>query len=183
MIILLLGPSGVGKTTSYELIADEVPQCECRHLDGLASRWGVAQGWLKKESVGLLRSHIDDNQLFLAFGLEAIGAFAADHHDRHCVIDVGAGFQDARSAKYLSRIHRTIALTGDAHAIYQRKLDHRGEDRSFEEYFAVEFSEHRRSVYNACQHTIDTTHQSKDETADQLKATLQQILSAEGKAG
>ncbi len=183
MIILLLGPSGVGKTSSYKLIAADLPECECCHLDGLASRWGIAQGWLEKESVGLLRSHISDDQLFLAFGLEAIGAFAVQNERRHCVIDVGAGFQDARSAEHLHKIHQTIALTGDPLAIYQRKVQNRGEDRSFDAYSTTEYSQHRNAVYNSCSQIIDTTNQEKQETADALKSTIQNMLDAGKRAG
>jgi shikimate kinase len=120
---------------------------------------------------------------WIAFGLEAIRAFAAENTSRHCVIDVGAGFQDARSAKHLNKIHHTIALTGEPRVIYQRKIDHRGDDRNFAAYSAKEFSEHRRAVYNACSHIIDTTHQMKQGTAAALKSVIDSILGVGKNAG
>lgn len=180
MIVLLVGPSGVGKTAAYRKIEDEGTFLNCifRHLDGLATKWGVVQGWLEKESVSLLRQHLNDDQLFLAFGLESIGDLAGRNPDKHLVVDVGAGFQDARSARYLSRIHKTIAITGKPKNVFQRIRKNRGDKRTFSDYRAMEFSSHRMKIYENCHHKIDTTRQTLDETAAELSEVLAKLLSS-----
>ena len=175
-IVLIVGPSGVGKTAAYEAIEDRFPTCIFRHLDGLASSWGVEHGRLARESVSMLRAHIDDDQLFLAFGLESIGRLAGRHPEKNLVVDVGAGFQDAHGAEHLCRVHTLIAITGDPRAIYERKRRHRGEERSFGDYCKVEFSSHRRTVYARPHHSIDTTDLSQEETAGKLESLIDSIL-------
>jgi len=171
-IILIVGPSGVGKTSAYESIQERFPNCVTRHLDGLASDWAVELGRLANASVNLLRSHLNDDQLFLAFGLESVGMLASRHPDRHLVIDVGAGFQDARSAENLHRIHDVVSITADPQVVYRRICSRPSEKRSFEAYKAQEFNEHRVRVYSQGQHLIDTTLLTPQATAERLASIL-----------
>jgi replication-associated recombination protein RarA len=41
VIVLLIGPSGVKKTSSYRAIAQQFWDCAFERLDGLASRWAA----------------------------------------------------------------------------------------------------------------------------------------------
>ena len=175
-VILIVGPSGVGKTSAYQAIQERFPNCVARHLDGLASDWAVELGWFPVASVSLLRSHINDDQLFLAFGLESIGMLASRNPQMHLVIDVGAGFQDARSAENLHRIHDVISITADPLVVYRRICNHRGEKRSFEDYKAQEFSERRIKVYSQTRHLIDTSSLSLRDTADRLTSIIQKLI-------
>jgi shikimate kinase len=177
-IILIVGPSGVGKTSACQSIQERFPNCVARHLDGLASDWAVGLGWLAEARVGQLRSHINDDQLFLAFGLESIGMFASRHPGTHLVIDVGAGFQDARSAEHLHRIHDVVSITADPMVVYRRICNRPGEQRSFENYIAREFSERRVKVYSQTRHSINTNSLTCKETADRLAYILQKLISA-----
>jgi thymidylate kinase len=176
-IILIVGPSGVGKTSAFRLIQSWFPACTYRHLDGLASDWAVELGWLDEASVSKLRGKINDDQLFLAFGLEAVGTLAGREPERHLVIDVGAGFQDARSAEYLPRVHDVIAITADPYIAYQRIRKRRGERRSFEQYAAQEFSARRIKVYAGAHRTIDSSTLALEETADRLAKVVLELTS------
>jgi hypothetical protein len=174
-IILLVGPSGIGKTASCEAAQGLLPQCMFRHLDGLASQWAVRLGWLQGESAGELRRHINDDELFLAFGLEAIGEWAGQHPDQHLVVDVGAGFQDARSAENLRRIHTVIAISAEAEAAYRRFVQFRGA-RDRRDYMDREFTDRRRKVYANSHFQIDTTHLTFEQTVKRLTEVLRQVV-------
>jgi hypothetical protein len=181
-IILIVGPSGVGKTSAYQSIEGKFSNCVAQHLDGLASDWAVELGWLLDPNVDLLRNHINkgnnDDQLFLAFGLESIGMLASRHPEKHLIIDVGAGFQDARSAENLHRIHDVISITAEPSIAYSRICKRPNEKRSFKDYKAQEFSEHRIKVYKQAQYSIDTTSRSPQDTAVELANRLQLLVCA-----
>lgn len=176
-IILIVGPSGVGKTSACKSIEKLFPNCVAQHLDELSSNWAVELGWLKDASVGKLRSHINDDQLFLAFGLESIGMLASRNPSKHLVVDVGAGFQDARSAENLHRIHNVITIIADSQIAYSRIRNRSGERRSLDEYKNQEFTEHRQKVYSQPGHSIDNSSLTEQETADELKKILQELIS------
>lgn len=177
MIVLIVGPSGCGKSTAIELVQPMLPQFILRRLDKLAAQLGVVNGIIHRESVTLLRETLRDDELFLAFGLEAVGVLAGEHPGKSLVVDVGAGFQVARSAKYLNRIHQVIAITATPEVAYQRikQGPNRNERRTVEHYRKVEFSPHRFEVYRSAQHSIDTTQQTPEETAEALKQLLLSI--------
>jgi adenylate kinase family enzyme len=175
-IILIVGPSGVGKTSASQLIKERFPNCVARHLDGLSSEWAVELGWLAETSVSRLRSHIKDDQLFIAFGLESIGMLACRHPDMHLLIDVGAGFQDARSAENLHRIHDVVTITADPQIVYQRIRNRPSEQRCLEDYYAKEFSKHRRKVYSQTQYSIDTSSLTLQGTVVELGSILERLI-------
>lgn len=175
MIILLVGPSGIGKTTSYRAVAEQLPQCVFDHLDGLASRRALRLGLIERESVSLLRDHIGDDELFLGFGLEAVAEFELLNTGRHVVVDVGAGFLDAQCAVNLRQIHKVVALTATPEVAYRRfvRLRHA---RDQGEYCRTEFSEHRGRVYSSADLMIDSTLLTKEETASRLAMGLKKLL-------
>jgi adenylate kinase len=175
MIVLVVGPSGIGKGTALGAIENSLPEFGFGNLDDLASIRGVDLGVIPCQCIHKLRGQLDDAQLLLAFGMQTIGDFAARQLDRHTVIDVGAAFQDARSAQNLRRIHPVVCLIAEREVAYQRFIKHRyARDRN--EYMKCEFSDARRAVYDNAHHRIDTTKQSPEETASSLAEVLRTLL-------
>lgn len=178
MIVLIVGPSGVGKTTSYLAAESHFPGVVFHHLDGLAARWGVQKGIVARESVTLLNRTVNDAEVFLAIGLLAIGKLEGENPGNHVVIDMGAGFQVARTAAQLHRIFRVIAITADVEVAFERITKARKDSRSLEQYRQQEFASNRVAVYRSAHHTIDSSRQCEAETAHQLIDTLESLFTS-----
>jgi hypothetical protein len=176
VIALLVGPSGVGKTKTYEAVESRFPRWTFRHLDGLASDYAKAMGWIAKAEVSVLNSYAKNRDHFLAIGLQAVADLVARNDGRHLVIDVGAGFQVASYATRLPNQYPTIALLCDeteAHRRWQTRPDNKG---TLEEYRRVEFAEARRVLYERAHEKIDTTQLTIAHAADALAAALRRLL-------
>lgn len=176
MIILIVGPSGVGKTTTYQVAESHFPDVVFRNLDGLAARLALECELIDRECVSLLRRTMNDDSQFLAFGKEAINKLAGQNPGKHLIIDVGAGFQVAPAADKLHRIHTVIALTAEPSVAYKRIREARDDSRTFERYKNDEYSARRVAVYRSAQHKIDTSHQSEQETAEAFIALLHELI-------
>lgn len=180
-IILVLGPSGVGKSTSCNAIPAQMQNCVSGALDILASQLAVSEDLISSEDIGALRTLLNTrkdrtkDEYFLDYGLKAIAKFVSDNKDKHCIIDVGAGFQCAKSALTLSREYPTIALTCDANAAYARFRKYRRQDLSFSVFRGKEFTPHRCDVYKSCCCIIDTTNHAQEETITALINIIQEI--------
>ncbi|MGV2337774.1 MAG UNVERIFIED_CONTAM: hypothetical protein LVR18_28055 [Planctomycetaceae bacterium] len=140
MIVLIVGPSGVGKTTSYLTAQSQFPDVIFDHLDGLAARWAMQKGIIDRESVTLLNRTVNDAELFLSIGLLAIGRLEGESPRKHIVIDMGAGFQVARTAAQLYRICRVITITADVKVAFNRILQARSDPRTLDQYRQQEFA-------------------------------------------
>jgi hypothetical protein len=178
VIVLLVGPSQVGKTSTYKAVQDRFPGCVFEHLDGLASSWAIRHSWIKQESVGLLREFCQPNDdLFLAIGLQAIADLAAREDGKHLVIDIGAGFQQASYSARLPMLFPTVLLIADPKVAFKRRPEkERQNRRTLEDYTACEFSPHRRRLYDACQYKIDTAHLTREQAANELECVLRRVL-------
>ena len=177
MIVLLVGPSGVGKTETYQAIEDRFPAWVFRHLDGLATRYARGMGWIAAEaSVHELDRYAKNPEHFLAIGLQAITELAAQNPGRHLVIDVGAGFQKASYATRLPSQYLTIAIIADLPAVHARWGSRAGNSADLSWYMEREFSPARRSLYDRAHERIDTTRLSIGQAGDRLAEALQKLL-------
>jgi hypothetical protein len=176
VIVLLVGPSAVGKTSAYKAIESQFPDAIFRHLDGLASEYALRHGWITDTDVTQLRRHAKNDEHFLAIGLQAIADLAALTERKHLIIDVGAGFQDANYAMRLPLSYPTIALLASRDVVYSRWRHRPNNILSIEQFCKSEFSVLRQALYERCPHQIDTTYLSPEETAAQLATILRGIL-------
>ena len=127
------------------------------------------------EDLQQLRARLNDDDKFLEYGLEAIEKFSINNRDHHCIIDVGAGFQCASSALKLQDRYSIITLDCDSLVAYKRFVTNR-KKRERAEFIQTEFNSHRRRVYESCHHKIDTTNQTKEETANALSIVINGII-------
>lgn len=174
-IVLIVGPSGIGKSSSLDRIKHNYPDCAFGNLDDLASIRGVELQLIDAQCIHTLRRHLNDDQLLLAFGMQTVGEFSARNGDKHVIVDVGAAFQDARSAQYLYRIHAVIALTADPDEAFERFVQNR-QPRDREEFLQREFSGHRKLVYANANRVIDTNKKTLEQSAALLDETLRHLL-------
>jgi shikimate kinase len=164
-IVLIVGPSGVGKTTASQAIRPEFPELTFDDLDDLAARWAHSKGLIDRADVHLLNRTIGNADSFLLRGLEAISDLAERNKDRSIVIDVGAGFQVS-----------SITIIAAPEVAYKRIREQRNDSRTLQGYINEEFNRHRTSVYDASQHRIDTTNLTIEQTTQQLADFLRQLL-------
>ena len=176
MIVLIVGPSGVGKTSTYQAAESHFPGVVFNHLDGLAARWALQKRIIDRESVTLLNRTVNDADVFLSIGLLATGKLEGENPGKHLVIDVGAGFQVSLAAAKLHRVFQIIAITAEAKVAFSRIQHGRNDQRSFEQYHRDEFSANRVAVYRSAHHTIDSSTQSPTETALQLIDILKSLF-------
>lgn len=176
MIVLIVGPSGVGKTATYRAAESHFPNLIFRDLDRLSATWAVDNELVAEPRVTLLNQEIADAELFLDIGLVAIGKLAGEHPNRHLVVDFGAGFQVARTARQLHRVFQVIAITAKPEVAYQRIKAARNDERTFERYRQEEYAPNRVAVYNSAQHSIDSSTQTEDETCIAFVSLLGDLL-------
>ena len=175
MIVLVVGPSGVGKSSTCELAARHFPQVVFRDLDGLAARCGFEMGIIQEVRASLLFGKIGPER-YLEVGLQSINKLAAEFSNQHLVIDVGAGFQVAPSAIKLHLQYPIIAITASLRAAHQRIVLNRGDKRSMDHYKQFEFSPHRIAVYDSARHKIDTTSATPEQTRVEFMRILDLLL-------
>lgn len=179
MIVLIVGPSGVGKTTCFKAAQSHLPAVVFRSLDSLVAAWGVKNGLIASPRIAVLSRALSNPELFLDIGLLAIGQLAGRHPGRHLVVDVGAGFQVAVTAQHLHRLFRLVAVVAEPEVAYARIKAARNDERTREQYLKYEYSPSRAAVYNSAQHSIDTTTQTVDQTCRQFVGLLGEILHSE----
>lgn len=176
MIILIVGPSGVGKSRSCEESKTRLNDVVFDQLDGLAPRWAVKEGIIDHECVTLLRQTVNSDERFLEIGLQAIGDLEQENPGKHLVIDVGAGFQTSPTATERLRHFHILLINADVEVAHERIVKSRSDSRTLQQYRHQEFASNRIAVYKLAQHTVDSTRQSEVETADALIAILRMVF-------
>lgn len=174
-IVLIVGPSGVGKSSAIELVKHQFEHMIFHSLDDLAASFGAEERLIDTACVQRLRRHFGNDDRFLEYGLKAIGVLATKHPNKRIVIDVGAGFQVAKAASDLHRTYRVIAISSLPQEAYRRICTRSGEKRTLQQYSADEFNERRKKVYESAHETIDTSHKTKEAVADELAELLRRI--------
>jgi shikimate kinase len=174
--VFIVGPSGVGKTTASQAVRPEFPEMVFDDLDDLAARWAHSKGLIDRADVQLLNRTLGNADSFLLRGLEALSDVAERNKDRSMVIDVGAGFQDAKGATNLHERHSCVTITATPEVAYKRIREKRNDSRTLQGYMNQEFNQHRISVYDASQHRIDTTSLTIEQTTRRLADLLRQLL-------
>ena len=174
-IILIVGPSGVGKSSAIELVKRQFEHMIFHGLDDLAASFGAGERLIDTACVQKLRRHFQNDDRFLEYGLKAIGALAVKHPDKRIIIDVGAGFQVAKAASDLHRTYLVIAISSIPQEAYRRICARPGEKRTMQQYVVAEFNASRRRVYESAHETIDTSQKTKDVVAAELAEVLRRI--------
>lgn len=175
-IVLIVGPSGVGKSTACNAVKPEFTKLLFEDLDVLAGRWAHRNAISDSPDVHVLHRKLQDAARFLEIGLSAITELTARPDNRPIVIDVGAGFQEAAGAKKLYRLYPCITISAAPEVVYGRIRKARNDSRTLVEYIQGEFNQHRLNIYGASPHQIDTSSQTIEQTAEALGKVLRQLF-------
>jgi hypothetical protein len=115
-MILLIGPSGIGKTTAGRAAVARLPGCTFAHLDGVATSFAKRWGYPGHEHVSQWRKKLGNDDVFFLIGMWAAAGYESAHRGLTLVLDVGAGFQDSRFARDMPAVHPTILITATREA-------------------------------------------------------------------
>ncbi|ADN74653.1 hypothetical protein Fbal_0439 [Ferrimonas balearica DSM 9799] len=179
--ILLLGPSGIGKTTVVKALTQRTPSVASVTLDNITHRYARAQGLIgPKEDLNALIAALEhDRERFLSFGQEALAIHTESLVDKSVIVDVGTGFLDAPSSKTWIRGYCSICLSADSAAAFDRFRKARQLDITYEQYMTTQFSKCRSSTYQLADTVIKTDALSPDETAHRFACTVFGMLPKE----
>ena len=106
------------------------------------------------EGVQRLR-HNQGVEGFLAGGVQAVDELLATTTAKLVVVDVGAGFFDAKDFPVWLRRHVTVAFTAPSVVAYQRMKARNPSDlRTHEGYKDMEYNPYRMGIYQSSSHQI-----------------------------
>ncbi len=146
---LLIGPSGIGKSTALEKLAKD-DSIEIFDLDILLE---------KQAGMNLTKYYAElGHQRFFEKSKEIIESLCSE---KNIVIAVGAGSIEFEGGHAWFNSQNTIALIGEPKTIYERsnrKMYH----PTFDSYSSFEYSPTRRALYKSSKYKIDVTKLNED---------------------
>src|SRR5437870_2377552 len=138
MLVLIIGPSNVGKSSLAEYAGERVPNCESYDLDDLISR-------RKDKSVRDVFADFKPDG-FLKLCRQEIDKLRSQCRNRLCLVVVGAGALESFQARDWLNQFETIAITATPEEVYRR--DRLKEIRTFYQFKQTEYSNYRKSIYD-----------------------------------
>jgi shikimate kinase len=169
MVILVIGPSGVGKSDYGGHAAQVIPDCRFFDLDALVSqRAGVRASQLLGQ-IG--------HDAFLDRCQQEMAAITQSRTQGIAIVVVGAGvFDSGRFGAWLSgHAGPTIAVVAPPDEVYRRGGE-RNRNRTLEQFTATEYSQRRQSLYKAAKYQFDVAglqvNEARVRFADRVRSLL-----------
>ncbi|MFM5047981.1 hypothetical protein ACEUBW_00740 [Aeromonas veronii] len=148
--ILLLGPSGIGKTTVMKNIQKMGDILSAVSLDNITHYHARELGLIshRDDLNRLLEIFEHDRERFFTFGTEALDKHLTALDDKPVLIDIGTGFLDAPSSLRWIQQYLSIALMADGAMSFDRFRKYRNIDITYEQYMTTQFCVNRLKAYN-----------------------------------
>lgn len=157
---LLIGPSGVGKSSAMNLI-DTKNYLLKFNLDSIIKTHNNESSSSKYfDKIG--------NESFFNKSIDCINRLQQEYSDKTILIDVGAGSIDWEGCTSTFLRYKIISLTGDKEVLYQRISNRGSEKRNLEQYVHSEFKPHKTLLYDSAIFRIDTTNLDSKCVSDQI---------------
>lgn len=175
-MILVYGPSGIGKTTAIRAVSPEIRRAVFASLDDVTADFGRRHDLIRHDQGAgdmLPKLGADD---FLAMGIKAAEELAEQNRGRFVVLDVGAGFLESESAGPWLSSRASIVFEASPEVAYARLRERNpGDSRTLECYSGGEFSPKRRRYYALARHRVDAGG-SKEDMSASLLGILNKLL-------
>ncbi|MFX0543676.1 shikimate kinase [Roseovarius sp. S4756] len=177
VIVFVVGPSGVGKSTIVRTFFKTAGlRFKYTSLDNIAAQYGQRRGLIETARAQDLLKTLGAEAFFLA-GMSALfQQVGASNPKRIHVVDVGAGFQNALSMKYMSALHPMIYIHASYKVAYERFFEHRNQGRTFEMHIEHEFSPTRNAIYRSASSRIETDTLSVEDAAAQFGSIIRKLV-------
>jgi len=172
--ILLLGPSGIGKTTVMKQLQKRCNMLNALSLDNITHYHAHELGLIShRDDLNRLLEILEhDRERFFTFGLEALDQHLATLDDKPVLIDIGTGFLDAPASLRWIQQHLSIALMADNAVSFDRFRKHRHIDVTYEQYMTTQFCNPRVKAYNQATIIIRTDLMDEDTTVRQVALSI-----------
>ena len=177
-IILLLGPSGIGKTTVVKQFIKRVKSVKSLVLDNITHQYAREAGLIgKRDDLNALIKALDnDRQRFLNYGLMALELHCSQFESQSWIVDVGTGFLDSEDSMAWVLAHPSICMTSEPAIAFERFRKARQLDVTYEQYMTTQFSKPRVAIYNKAAIVIKTDGLDEVETAQRFGCTVLGML-------
>jgi shikimate kinase len=168
MIILLIGPSAVGKTTLGRTCASQLQECDFVDLDdAIAILNGTSTAYESAMQYGLEKFLTDCRDIVAKYDREDAIANST------LLIAVGEwALRMDRPEAWLSA-YKTISLIAPAEEVYQRR--NKLTELSMEDYCKYNYSETRKRVYASCNIVLDIGDLTREESVEKLRQTIENL--------
>lgn len=177
-IILLLGPSGIGKTTVIKQFIKQVKSVRSVVLDNIAHQFARDDSLIgKKDDLNALIKVLDnDRERFLNYGLMALELHCGKSESDYWIVDVGTGFLDSKESMQWITEYPSICLISEPPIVFERFIKARQLDVSYEQYMTTQFSKARVAIYNKAAIVIKTDGLDEVETAQRFGCSVLGML-------
>ena len=132
-LILIFGPSGIGKSTAMRYARRVLPDVAFVPLDGLARDLGREREIISgNQGVCELLKKLGANR-FLELAIDSANRLTEKSEEGPAAIDVGAGFLDARRVGSWLAAHTNVVFAASPTVAYERIQGARQDTRTFEQ--------------------------------------------------
>ena len=169
MVILVIGPSGVGKSDYGKHAKETVPGCQFFDLDSLVSKRAEMPASQLLPQIG--------NDAFLDCCQQEVDTLLLSCPESVVVVAVGAGaLQSDRAGAWLSRHPGPmIAVVAAPDEVYRRG-DERNQNRTLDQFIATEYSQHRQSLYKTAKYQCCVTGLSLEEARNRFTDMIGSLI-------
>lgn len=168
MAVVVIGPSGVGKTTYGQHAAEQIERCRFVDLDAAVS---ASTGC----PAGVLLPRIGSENFAILSGAVLLNIAHAPDADSSLVVAVGAGsLESTRAADWLFRFP-TITVIARPNQVFERG-GLRNASRNLEQFEATEFSNARQCLYDRADQKLDVSDLSLEEAQARFTQIVRAVL-------